>query len=376
MLYTGGTIGCVDEPLAPLDNPTFEQAFRRYVEPTILAQLPAVTGIDVGFLDKPLDGTDMQPSNWVTVARKIVDHYANYDAFVILHGTDTMAWTASALSFLLPRGLKPIVLTGAQLPIFYRPPAPKNNPAATQECSLRYNTDAIRNVLGAFGFLPFKVPEICFYFADHLYRANRIVKSHAMQFDGFSSPNYPALGAYGVTPTLNDQFILPKPAVPLDAIIPQTQSDLAAIAGTIDKKAVIQFKVFPPSYGGGVSLLSAMLEALAKAIPSLGGIVFEAYGEGNIPKDGGMKETMAALHRQGKVLIDCTQVFAGGVDYEVYAAGAWLKDRGVVSGRDMTAIAALTKLIVLWARHPDAGAADIARDMANDLAGEMTPPDR
>jgi L-asparaginase len=366
LLYTGGTIGCVGKPLAPMDSASFAAAFRQWIEPMIASRLRQVTIATYDFLRRPLESANTQPSDWVTIARKIADNYNDHDAFVVLHGTDTMAWTASALSFLLPRGLKPIVLTGAQVPMFDRPPG--------GGYGLRYNTDAIRNVLGAFAFLPFKVPEVCFYFADRLYRGNRIVKSNSMQFDGFASPNYPALGTYGVTPTLNREFILPPPAVPLDAVMAQTKQDLAAVAATIDNKAVIQFKVFPPSYAGGVSLLSTILDTLGKGIPSLGGIVFEAYGAGNIPKDGGMAETMVALHRQGTVLIDCTQVFAGGVDYEFYAAGAWLNKCGVVSGRDMTPIAALTKLIVLWARHPDGPAADIARGMTNDLAGEMTLP--
>lgn len=229
-------------------------------------------------------------------------------------------------------------------------------------------------MLGAFGFLRFKVPELCFYFADRLYRGNRIVKSHTMQFDAFASPNYPPLGVHGIAPTLNDKYILPAPAVPLDAILPQTRQELAAIAAAINNKAVIQFKVFPPSQAGGGSLLSTMLDSLGDSIRSLGGIILEAYGAGNMPRAGGMEITLRRLNRQGAVLIDCTQALAGGVDYEIYAAGAWLKQCGVVSGRDLTPIAALTKLIVLWARHPDAAPSDIAQRMTEDLAGEIAPP--
>ncbi|MBI1202070.1 MAG: hypothetical protein GC182_06120 [Rhodopseudomonas sp.] len=367
LLYTGGTIGCVGRPLTPIDNAGFEDAFRRLIAPMLAEQLPDVTIARYDFLDRPLNSADIQPADWLAIARRIVDNYADHDAFVVLHGTDTMAWTAAALSFLLPRGLKPIVLTGAQLPMFHRP-------AADAACSLRYNTDAIRNVLGAFAFLRFKVPELCFYFADRLYRGNRIVKSHTMRFDAFTSPNYPALGVHGLTPTLNDTYILPAPAVPLGDIVAQTRQELAAIAAAINDKAVIPFKVFPPSQAGGISLLSTMLDSLGDSIPSLGGIVFEAYGAGNMPRAGGMEITLRRLYRQGAVLIDCTQVMAGGVDYEIYAAGAWLKQCGVVSGRDMTPIAALTKLIVLWARHPDATPADIAKRMTEDLAGEIAPP--
>ena len=365
ILYTGGTIGCVGTPLAPMDSPSFTAAFRQWIEPTITSQLPNVTIATYDFLDQPLNSSDIQPSDWVTIAQKILANYNDHDGFVVLHGTDTMAWTASALSFLLPRGLKPIVFTGAQLPMFDRP-------LAGRACGLRYNTDAIRNVLGAIRFLSFKVPEVCFYFADRLYRGNRVIKSDSMQFAGFSSPNYPALGAYGVAPTLNDKFILPNPDKPLDGIVAQTQNELAAIAATINDKAVIQFKTFPPSYTSGQSLLTAMLGALNDNIPSLRGIVFEAYGAGNMPQAGGMKDMMKGLHDNGTVLVDCTQALAGGVNTEIYAAGTWLKDCGVISGGDMTPIAAFTKLIVQWARHPDASVPEIEALMTANLAGELT----
>jgi L-asparaginase len=365
LLYTGGTIGCVGKPLAPMDSQSFTAAFEQLIEPTIASQLANVSIGKYDFPDRPLNSADIRPSDWLTIAQKILANYNDYDGFVVLHGTDTMAWTASALSFLLPRGSKPIVVTGAQLPMFYRPPQ-------GGACSLRYNTDAIRNVLGAVRFLTFKVPEVCVYFADRLYRGNRVIKSHSMQFGGFSSPNYPALGAYGVAPALHDKLILPKPDQPLDGIVAQTQNDLAGIAAAIDNKAIIPFKVFPPSYAGGESLLTTMLDALSDNIPSLRGIVFEAYGAGNIPRAGGMMDMMKRLHDSGKVLVDCTQVLAGGVDYELYEAGAWLKDCGVISGGDMTPIAALTKLIVQWARHPDADPKAIETLMAANLAGELT----
>ncbi len=131
LLYTGGTIGCVGKPLAPMDSQSFTAAFQQWIEPTIASQMPDVTIGKYDFLDKPLNSAEIQPSDWLTIAQKILENYNDYDAFLILHGTDTMAWTASALSFLLPRGLKPIVCTGAQLPMFYRP-------LEGGACSLRY----------------------------------------------------------------------------------------------------------------------------------------------------------------------------------------------------------------------------------------------
>jgi len=364
VLYTGGTIGSVGQPLAPLPGPAFVAAFRANVEGIVTSQMPGTT-LEYDFFANTLDSTNMQPSDWVRIAQRILQHYEANDAFLVLHGTDTMAWTSSALSFLLPGVSKPLFVTGSQLPLFYQ----KGN-----ESMLLFNTDALRNVLGAIEFMSFGIPEVGLYFADTLYRGNRVVKSNASQFTAFSSPNYPALGTYGVLPRVEDALILPTPSSnALDRKLDQVAAELATIAAHIDAASVIQLMTFPAFYDAksGRSLLVSMLTQLAQVSPPLRGIIFESFGEGNLPDFEQMKALLSKLHNDGVVLVDCTQVYAGDVNYNAYATGAWLKSCGVISGYDMTPIAALAKLIVQIALRPGAPQSEIESAMGTDLAGEM-----
>lgn len=364
LLYTGGTIGCVGTPLAPLPGPTFVSAFQANVQPIITSQMPG-TVINYDYFPTTLDSTNMQPSDWVNIAQRILTNYTKNDAFLVLHGTDTMAWTASALSFLLPGLSKPVFVTGSQLPLFYQ---------QGSSYSLLFNTDALRNVLGAIGFMPFGVPEVGLYFADNLYRGNRVVKSNASQFTAFSSPNYPSLGTYGVLAKLNDTLILPTPSVnALDNNIPQVTANLNTIAANVNSKSVIQFLIFPAYYNQstGASLLVSMLNQLTQVSPPLKGIIFESYGEGNIPDFSQMQSLLASFSKAGMIQVDCTQVYSGDVNYNAYATGAWLKNAGVISGYDMTPIAALTKLIVQLALNSSASQSKIQNTMGTSLAGEM-----
>lgn len=366
LLYTGGTIGCVGTPLAPLAGQDFVSAFKANVEGIITSQLPG-TVITYDWFTPTLDSTNMQPSDWVSIAQKILTNYTQNDAFLVLHGTDTMAWTAAALSFLLPGISKPLFVTGSQLPLFYQQSA--------GSYTLLFNTDALRNVLGAIEFLTFAVPEVCLYFADSLYRGNRVVKSNASQFTAFSSPNYPTLGTYGVLPRLNDTLILPSPSEnALDNNLQQVSKNLQTIAANINAASVIQFLIFPAYYdqNSGNSLLVSMLGQLSKVSPALKGVIFESFGEGNIPSFTQMQSLLSSMHAGGVILVDCTQVYAGDVNYNAYATGAWLKGCGVVSGYDMTPISALAKLIVQLALDPSAEQSAIENTMGTNLAGEMT----
>jgi L-asparaginase len=224
--------------------------------------------------------------------------------------------------------------------------------------------------------MTFGPPEVGLYFDDNLYRGNRAVKSNASQFAAFSSPNFPSLGLYGVLPKLNDTLILPQPtsAVALDNNLPKVTQQLSTIANNINSQAVIQFIFFPAYYNSltGASLAVSMLSLLQNVSPPLKGIVFESFGEGNIPDYTQMQTLLNQFNANGIIMVDCTQVYAGDVNYNAYATGAWLKGAGVVSGCDMTAIAALTKLVVLVAANPGASLATIQNLIGTDLAGELS----
>ena len=263
---------------------------------------------------------------------------------------------------MLPGISKPLFVTGSQLPLFYQQGS--NYP-------LLFNTDALRNVLGAIQFMTFGIPEVGLYFADTLMRGNRVVKSNASQFTAFSSPNYPALGTYGVVPVLNDSLILPTPSVnSLDNNIQKVSANLAAIAQNINQNSVIQFLLFPAYYNSttGASLLVSMLSQLQSASPQVKGIIFESFGSGNIPDFAQMQTLLQGFNNKGTIMVDCTQVYSGEVNYNIYATGAWLKGAGVIGSYDMIPTAALTKLVVLLALNPT----QVRTLMATNLAGEIT----
>jgi L-asparaginase len=370
LLYTGGTIGCVGKPLAPLGGKEFKRGFKAIVEPIIASQIPG-SRLEYSYFERALDSANMQPSDWIDIANRILENYEKHDAFLILHGTDTMAWTSSALSFLLAGIDKPLAVTGSQLPLFFQ-----NKP---DELSLLSNTDALRNVLGAIEFMRFRIPEVCLYFSDTLHRGNRAVKSSTNEFSAFTSPNLPPLGQYGIKPRVNTELILATPTSnnALGGKLNETKVRLKKMQEQIKSTSVIQFRLFPACYvaksetKNAVSLLVSILDSLKDVEPPLKGIIFEAFGAGNIPDFEEMKGQVNQMIKRGITLVDCTQVYSGEVNYNAYATGAWLKEAGVLSGYDMTPIAALTKLIVLLASNPEASAEEIQLQMATNQAGEM-----
>ncbi len=364
LLYTGGTIGSVGTPLKPLQGPAFTAAFKAVIEPLINTQMPDIQ-IHYDFFPNTLDSTNMQPSDWVTIAQTILDNYCANDAFLVLHGTDTMAWTSSALSFMLPGIAKPLLVTGSQLPLFFS--------QKEGDYHLLFNTDALRNVMGALQFLKFRIPEVGLYFADALNRGNRAVKSNASEFTAFTSPNFPPLGTYGVLPQVTDNLILATPSSnALDMHIEAVRANLTTIRANIDQVSVIQFLIFPAFYSKSGSLLVSMLKQIRQMEPPLKGIIFESFGAGNIPDFDEMRQLIQDMHQSGIAMVDCTQVHSGDVNYDAYATGSWLRNAGVLSGFDMTPVAALTKLIVTLARQPDASFEQIQSDMATNQAGEMS----
>ncbi|QMU55164.1 MAG: asparaginase [Nitrosopumilus sp.] len=352
VLYTGGTIGCKGNPLAPMSGPEFQQ---------LVNSLPGMNLGDVsGYSDlhyvvnsfeKPLDSSNMIPSDWITIANKILDNYSKYDGFVILHGTDTMAFTSSALSFLLPGLSKPVVVTGSQLPL-----------------SFTLN-DAIANLVGSIVLAgTTKIPEICLYFDSNLLRGNRSVKVNANRFSAFESPNYPVLAAVGTEITMNSKDILPPPPPVNSLENPDNQKllkqKLIQISENIQRFSVVSLILYP---GIDSSTLTGMM---SNTNPPVRGIVIQSFGEGNGPTNKEFLSVLSNANSEGIVLMDNTQVLAGSVNIGAYATGSGLAKAGALSSHDMTPESSLSKLVYLFGNG--FSSTDVKKMMQEDIAGEIT----
>lgn len=284
--------------------------------------------------DPLLDSANMTPSDWVRIADDIAAHHEEFDGFVVIHGTDTMAWTASALPFLLEGLRKPVILTGSQIPL----------------CEVRSDgrSNLITSLLIA---ATHPIPEVCLFFGSRLMRGCRAVKVSADGFDAFASPNFPLLGAAGIDVVVDWDHVRPAPATGTPLIVHPVRDPVVAA-----------IRIFPG--------MSARLIRNITA-PPLVGLVLEAYGVGNAPdRDPELIEAIADAVSRGVVIVDCTQCLEGRVDLTDYATGKVLARAGVISGYDMTTEAALAKLYCLASRglEPDT----IKRLMQKDLAGELT----
>ncbi|MHA6720252.1 asparaginase domain-containing protein [Sphingomonas sp. RS6] len=403
VINTGGTISCVGDPLAPMSAAEFAEACGSIFDPIFAAQFPDLTLSYVTDLRFPesstgtLDSTNLQPSDWCLMAGYILDHYAAYDGWIVLHGTDSMDFTGGALPFLLSSfsavGVplatlsKPVVLTGSQVPMFRRS-------AEGGAVTLNYNTDAYQNFCGAVAAAQSGVPEVCVYFDGNLFRGARVVKTNANQFNAFSSPNYPPLGTFGIEFALNPTLLMPPPvsaSVSLDDpdALARARAQLDAIRETIDQVPVMQLNAFPAWYrrGTGKADGKAFLADIIAACVAQGaaGLILGSYGEGNFPSgdpdtpsQGAIYQALDAANRKGVVIVDNTQVLQAVVDNSAYAAGAWLPEVGALSPADMTPMAALAKLTVLLAAaaHHGWSADDVRRLMGLSLIGEMIETSR
>jgi len=313
-----------------------------------------------------LDSTNLQPTDWCLMASYILSHYAQCDGWVILHGTDSMDFTGTALPFLLSsfssQGFptaalsKPVIITGSQVPMFFEDPA-------TSQLSLNFNTDAFQNFCGAVAAAQSGIPEVCIYFENHLYRGNRSLKTNASEFNAFSSPNYPALGEYGITFDVDFEAVLPPPVsydVSLNnpTVLNGAVSQLDYISANINSYSVMQFNAFPAWYQFNATngTCSGLIASLINACAAQGikGLILESYGEGNFPSGnpdtpskGAAYQALYNANAQGIVIVDCTQVIEGVVNDSAYAAGAWLPAVGALNPADMTPMAALAKLMIL-----------------------------
>lgn len=330
--YTGGTIG-----MARRDDGSYAPRPRYLQE--LMAGLPELRdprAPEYRIVEYPLlrDSATMTPRDWTAIAEDIAAHYQAFDGFVVLHGTDTMAYTASALSFML-RGLgKPVVLTGAQIPL----------------CEMR--SDGRENLITALLIAANEpIPEVCLSFGSRLLRGCRAVKVNASGLEAFDSPNFPPLAQIGIGIELDRRLLRPPP--PLD-----TPLGVQPISPDVRVGAL---RLFP---GIAAEMVAAVLRPLQ-------GLVLETYGAGNGPADDeALVAALAEANSRGVVIVNCTQCLRGRVDLSSYATGAALLRAGVVSGNDLTAEAALTKLAYLFsAGH---GPAEVRALMGQDLRGELT----
>ena len=335
LIYTGGTIGMNRNPqtgaLEPFD---FEQLLCRVPE---LAQFQ--TEIATYQFSPPIDSSDMSPRLWTELAHIIADHYEEYDGFVVLHGTDTMSFTASALSFMLQNLTKPVIFTGSQLPIGQLRTDGKENLITSIEIAAARHQDGTA-----------MVPEVGIYFNGHLLRGNRTTKQSADEFNAFESFNYPHLADAGVTISYHEDLIhRPDFRKPMSAHF------------QLDHNVII-FSLFP---GIREDLIRHII-----ATPNLRSIVMRTFGSGNAPQNPWLLSTLREAARRGKVVVNISQCLQGRVEMGRYDTGYQLQEAGVVSGRDSTVEAAVTKLMYLQARYDSP---EMIRKMMNQsLCGEVT----
>ena len=331
VLYTGGTIGMGPGPdgaLVPLDLRELGAHL------PFLSRLPIA--LTVAMFAEPIDSSAMTVSDWIDIADAIVEHSPGHAGVVVLHGTDTMAYTASALSFLLDGIEIPIVLTGAQRSVTeLRSDGRENLVTALAIACGHLRGDVL-------------VPEVTIFFADVLLRGNRSVKVHANSYRGFASPNYPPLATAGVSIDI-DPTLIRRPGV----------GPMRRTTGI--SPTVAAFKLHP---GMDPHVLDAVVSR-----PGLRGVVVEAFGVGNGPTDNWFLDPLRAAVDRGLTVVVTSQCHAGHVGNGVYATGSALLATGAIPGGDMTFEAAVTKLMVLVDEHePD----DVRRRMQEDLAGELT----
>ena len=311
LIYTGGTIGMVkDFETGALKAFDFKELLNRIPELHLLD-----CSIETISFETPIDSSNMNISNWQKMAQLIEENYSKFDGFVVLHGSDTMSYSASALSFMLENLAKPVIFTGSQLPIGdLRTDAKENLITAIQVASLQSNKKPV-------------IQEVCLYFEYKLYRGNRTTKISAEHFNAFTSPNFPELAESGVHLKVNKDLILVSKSVKKLKV--HTEFD--------DNVAIL--KLFP---GINKNVLTAIF-----AIPNLKGIVLETYGSGNAPTEEWFVQALEKAIKSNIHVINVTQCSGGSVSMGNYETSTQLKNIGVISGKDITTEAAITKLMHL-----------------------------
>lgn len=333
LISTGGTITMVRDKASDALVPADIETFKAYIPELFAGDI----SIDIEAFNPLIDSSDIGPASWCQMAQMVYDHYTEYDGFVILHGTDTMSYSASALSFMLENLSKPVVFTGSQLPVgVLRSDAKENLMTAIEIAAAK---DEEGNAI---------VPEVTIYFEDRLFRANRTTKRNAEHFSAFNSYNYPALAKAGVHITYQPHLV--HYSDPKAQLILHTQFD----------QNVAVLKLFP-------GIQQPVVRALLRT-RGLKGVVLETFGAGNAPTDKWLYRELKAAVDRGIIIVNKTQCNTGSVEMGLYAVSLNLMKAGVLSGYDITTEALLTKMMLVFGEDPD----HAKELLGKDLCGEMT----
>jgi L-asparaginase len=325
LIYTGGTIGMMKDKVKNTLVPfNFDK---------LLKAIPELKSGDVDLdnisIKTPIDSSNMHPKIWVEIAKLIKRNYTKYNGFVVLHGSDTMAYTASALSFMLENLNKAVILTGSQIPIGVR------------------RSDAKANLITAVEIARSeKVYEVCIYFEDQLYKGNRTVKINTENFEAFESPNYPILAEAGVS-------------IKYNTALRKKQEKKLIVHQNISTDVAI-LKLFP---GITITTIQAIID-------SARGIVIESFGSGNAPTSPKLTTLLNSANNQGKIIINTTQCLHGSAIRGHYETSKPFGNSGVICGKDMTTEAIITKLMFLLGKNLKNDKIKIQLQM--NLRGEVT----
>lgn len=340
VLYTGGTIGMMKDPktgsLVPFDFGNI------YEHMPILRNLDYI--IDFYSFENLIDSSNMTPEFWIELAEKIEENYEKYDGFVVLHGSDTMAYSASALSFMLENLAKPVVFTGSQLPMgMVRSDGRENFVTSIEIAASKINGKPC-------------VPEVCIFFENQLLRGNRATKFNAENFNAFSSGNYPPLAEVGIKIKYNREFIGYK-----NRTAEVTTAEKLIVHKKFDRNVGI-LKLFP-----GITL-DFVKHALHT--PGLKGVIMETFGSGNAPTSEWFLDELADAIRKGLIIYNVTQCKSGSVEMGRYETSLNLDKIGVISGFDITTESALAKMMYLLGEGFTRS--EVKKYLQESLRGEMT----